>query len=87
MQILIVGHKWSRVEILEVCFGHHTNFITLNTGIACYSSVQKLLSCLFSTSLKIRIPKTIILKTVLHGYETWSHPLREEHKLSAHKNI
>jgi hypothetical protein len=43
----------------------------LNSGNACYHSVQNLLSSrLLSKNLKIRIYKTIILPVVLYGYET-----------------
>jgi hypothetical protein len=54
----------------------------LNSGNACYRSVQKicLLVCCLKT-LKIRIYKTIILPLVLYGCETWSQILREEHRL------
>jgi hypothetical protein len=51
----------------------------LNSGNACYHSVQNLLSSrLLSKNLKIRIYKTIILPVVLYGCETWSLTLREE---------
>jgi len=54
----------------------------LNTGNACYHSVQNFLS---STSLpehfKINIYRTVILSVVLYGYETWSLTLREERRL------
>jgi hypothetical protein len=54
----------------------------LNSGKACYLSVQNLLSSrLLSKNLKIRIYKTIILPVVLYGCETWSLTLREEHSL------
>jgi hypothetical protein len=45
----------------------------LNSGNACYHSVQNLLSsCLLSKNLKIRIYRTIIFPVVLYGCETWS---------------
>jgi hypothetical protein len=45
----------------------------LNSGNACYHSVQKFLSSrLLSKNLKIRIYKTINLTVVLYGRETWS---------------
>jgi hypothetical protein len=45
----------------------------LNSGNACYYSVQNLLSSrLLSKNLKIRIYKTIILPVVLYGCESWS---------------
>jgi hypothetical protein len=59
----------------------------LNSGNACYHSVQSLLSSrLFSKNLKIRIYKTIILPVVLYGCETWSLTLREEHRLRVFEN-
>ena len=43
----------------------------LNSGNACYHSVQKLLSSsLLSKNLKIKIFRTIILTDVLYGCET-----------------
>jgi hypothetical protein len=59
----------------------------LNSGTACYHSVQNLLSShLLSRNLKVRIYKTIILPVVFYGYETWSLTLREEHRLRVFKN-
>jgi hypothetical protein len=52
----------------------------LNSGNACYHSVQSLLSSrLLSRNVKVKIFKTIILPVVLYGRETWSPTLREEH--------
>jgi hypothetical protein len=49
----------------------------LNSGNACYYSVQNLLSsCLISKNLNIKIYKTVILPVVLYGCETWSLTLR-----------
>jgi hypothetical protein len=51
----------------------------LNSGHACYHSVQNLSSsCLLSKNVKINIPKTLILPVVLYGRETWSLALREK---------
>jgi hypothetical protein len=51
----------------------------LNSGNACYHSVQSLLSSrLLSTNVKV---KTVILPVVLYGCETWSLTLSKEHKL------
>jgi hypothetical protein len=59
----------------------------LNSGNACYHSVQNLLSSrLLSKNLKSRIYKTIILPVVLYGCETWSLTLREEHRLKVFEN-
>jgi hypothetical protein len=59
----------------------------LNSGNACYHSVQNLLSsCLLSKNVKVRICKTIILPVVLYGCETWSLTIREKHKLRVFEN-
>jgi hypothetical protein len=59
----------------------------LNSGNACYHSVQNLLSSrLHSKYLKIRIYKTIILPVVLYGCGTWSLTIREEHRLRIFEN-
>jgi hypothetical protein len=59
----------------------------LNSGNACYHSVQNLLSsCLLSRNVKVKIYKTIILPVVLYGCGTWSLTLREEHRLSVFEN-
>jgi hypothetical protein len=50
----------------------------LNSGNACYHSVQNLLSShLLSKNVKITIHKTIVVPVVLYGCETWSLTLRE----------
>jgi uncharacterized membrane protein len=52
----------------------------LNSGNACYYSVQNILSSrLISKNLKIKIYKTVILPVVLYGCESWSLTLSEEH--------
>jgi hypothetical protein len=59
----------------------------LNSGNACYHSVQSLLSShLLSRNLKVTIYKTIILPVVSYGYETWSLTLREEYRLRVFEN-
>jgi hypothetical protein len=59
----------------------------LNSGNACYRSVQSLLSSrLLSKNSKIRIYKTIMLPVVLYGCETWSETVREEHRLRVFEN-
>jgi hypothetical protein len=58
------------------------------SGNACYHSVQNLLSSrLLSRNIKIIIHKTIILRVVLYGYETWSLVLREEHTVRFKKRV
>jgi hypothetical protein len=55
----------------------------LNSGNACYHSVQNLLSSLLiSKILKIKIYKTVILPVALYGCET----LKEEHGLTVFEN-
>jgi hypothetical protein len=59
----------------------------LNSGNACYHSVQNLLSSrLLSKNINTRIYKIIILPVVLYGCETWSLTLREEHRLRVFEN-
>jgi hypothetical protein len=59
----------------------------LNSGNACYHSVQNILSSrLISKNLKIKIYKTVIFPVVLYGCETRSLTLREEHRLRVFEN-
>jgi len=39
-----------------------------------------------STNRKITIYRTVILSVVLYGCETWSHTLKEEHRLMVFEN-
>jgi hypothetical protein len=59
----------------------------LNSGNACYHSVQSLLSSrLLYRNVNVKIYKTIILPVVLYGCETWSLTLREDHRLRVIEN-
>jgi len=59
----------------------------LNSGNACYHSVQNLLSCSWlSKNLKIKIYRTIILPVVLYGCGTYSLTLREESRFRLFEN-
>jgi hypothetical protein len=59
----------------------------LNSGNACYYSVQNLLSFfLISKNIKIKIYRTLTLPVLLYGCETWSLTLREEHGLRVFEN-
>jgi hypothetical protein len=59
----------------------------LNSGNACYHSVQSLLfSCLLSRNVQVKIYKTIILPVVLYGCETWSLTFREAHRQRMFEN-
>jgi hypothetical protein len=59
----------------------------LNSGNACYHSVQNLLSHFLSKNMKIRTYKTIILPVVLCGCATWSLTLLEDHRLRVLRRI
>jgi hypothetical protein len=60
----------------------------MNSGNACYHSVQNLLSCrLLSKNIKIRMFKTIILPVILYGYKIWFLVLKEEHRLRVLRRI
>jgi hypothetical protein len=59
----------------------------LNSGNACYHSVQSLLSSrLLSRNVKVKVYKTISVPVVLNGYKTWSLTLKEEHRLRVFDN-
>jgi hypothetical protein len=59
----------------------------LNSGNACYHSVQNLLSSrLLPKNVNVRIYKNVISPVVIYGCETWSPILREEHKLRVFEN-
>jgi hypothetical protein len=59
----------------------------LNSGNACYYSVQNLLSShLISKNLNIKIYRTVILPVVLYGCKIWSLILREEHRMRVFEN-
>jgi hypothetical protein len=59
----------------------------LNSGNACYHSVQSLLSsCLLSRNVNVKTYKTIILPVVLYGCETWLLTLKEEHRQRVFEN-
>jgi hypothetical protein len=73
----VTKQNWIREEIKR----------RLNSGNACYHSVQNLLpSRLLSENLKIRIYKTLILPVVLYECETWSLTLWEEQTLRVFEN-
>jgi hypothetical protein len=59
----------------------------LNSGNACYLSVQNLLSSrLISRKLKIKIHKIVILPVLLCGCDAWLLTSREEHRLKVLEN-
>jgi len=59
----------------------------LKSGNACYHLVQNLLSSrLLSKNTQIKTERTIILRVVLYGCETWSLTMREECRLRVFEN-
>jgi hypothetical protein len=82
-----VGLTHCKNKLVTKMFKKPRTWTELNSGNACYHSVQNLLSSrLLSRNRKIRIYKTIILPVVLCGCETWSLTLREEHRLRVFEN-
>jgi len=59
----------------------------LKSGNACYHSVENILSSsLLSKNIKIKIYRTIILRSVLYGCETRLLTLRKEGRLRVYEN-
>ena len=59
----------------------------LNSGNACYHSVQNILSSsLISNNIKIKIYRNIILPVVFYGCENWSLTVGEERSLRVFEN-
>jgi hypothetical protein len=59
----------------------------LNSGNACYHSVQNLVySRLLPKNVKIGIYRIIVLSVIPYGCEIWSLILREEHRLRMTEN-
>jgi hypothetical protein len=79
--------KYLGTALTDPNFMHEKIKSRLNSGNACYHSVQSLLSsCLLSSNMKVKIYKTIILPVVLYGCKTWSLTLGEEHRLRMFEN-
>jgi hypothetical protein len=79
--------KYLRTTLTDENCMHEKIKSRLNSGNACYHSVQSLLSShLLSRNVKVKIYKTITLPVVLYGCETWSLALREEHRLGVFEN-
>jgi hypothetical protein len=59
----------------------------LNSGSACYNSIQNLFSShLVPKNFKTGIYKTVIFSVVVYEFKTWSLTLREEHRLRVFEN-
>jgi hypothetical protein len=83
----VAKFKYLRTTLTDQNYMHEEIKSRLNSGNACYHSVQSLLSSsLLSRKLKVKLYKTIILPVVLYGCETWSLTLREEHRLKVFEN-
>jgi glycerol-3-phosphate O-acyltransferase len=66
----VAKFKYVRTTLTDQNYMHDEIKSKLNSGNACYRSVQSLLaSSLLSRNLKIKIYNTIILAVVLYGYE------------------
>jgi hypothetical protein len=79
--------KYLGAALADQNFIHEEIKSRLNSGNACYLSVQSPLSSrLLSRNIKVRIYKTVILPVVLYWCETWSLSLRDEHKLRVFEN-
>jgi hypothetical protein len=82
----VVKFKCLRTTLTDQNCIHEESRSRLNSGNACYCSVQSFLSSrLLSRYVKVKIYKTIILSYV-YGCETWSLTLREEHRLKVFEN-
>jgi hypothetical protein len=76
----VAKFKYFGATLTDQNYMHEEIKSGLNSGNACYHSVQSLLSAhLLSMKLKVKIHKNIILPVVLYRYETWPLTLREEH--------
>jgi hypothetical protein len=76
----IVKFKYFKTTLTNQNGIHNEIKSRINSGNACYYSVQNILSShLISKNLKIKIYKTVTLPVVLYGCETWSLILWEEY--------
>jgi hypothetical protein len=83
----VAKFKYLGTTLTDRNFMHEYFKSRLNSGNACYHSVQNLLSShLLSRNVKVKIYRTTILPVVLYRYETWSLTLREALRLRVFEN-
>jgi hypothetical protein len=78
--------KYLGTTLIDQNSMNEENKSILNSGNACYHSVQSFVFRLLSRNVKGKIQKTIIRPVVLYGCETWSLTLREDHRLRVFEN-
>jgi hypothetical protein len=83
----VARFKYLGTTLTDQSYMHEEIKSRLNSGNACCRLVHSLLSYrLLARNVKVKIYTTIILPVVLHGCETWSLTLREEHRLRVFEN-
>jgi hypothetical protein len=83
----VAKFKYLGTTLTDQNYTHEEIKSKLNSGNACYHSVQGLLSsCLLSSNLKVKIYKAIFLPVILYGRKTWSLTLMEKHRLRVFEN-
>jgi hypothetical protein len=84
----VAKFKYLGATLADQNYIHEEIKSRLNSGNACYHSVQSLLSShLLSRNVNVKIYKTIILPVVVYGCGLyWSVTIREEHRLRVFEN-
>jgi hypothetical protein len=83
----VAKFEYLETTLTDQDFKHEEIKRRLNSGNACYHSIQNLLSSsLLSRNVKVKIHKIIILTVVLYGCEASSMTLREGHRARVFEN-